>query len=74
MKNKVLLTVKDERNVAAYDKNKKRLGNNGHILRRKCLLKHVIEEKMEERRIWGRRRKQLADDLKKRYCQLKTKH
>jgi hypothetical protein len=66
VKNKEPLIVKDERNIAAYDKNKKRLGNNGNILRRKCLLKHVIEEKMEETRIWGRRRKQLVNDLKKR--------
>jgi hypothetical protein len=37
-------------------------------LRRNCLLKHVIEEKLEERiempARWGRRCKQLLDDLK----------
>jgi len=43
----------------------------GHILRRNCFLKHVIEEKIEGsievtgRR--GRRRKQLLDDLKTDY-------
>jgi hypothetical protein len=42
----------------------------GHILRRNCLLKHVIEGKLEgrinriERR--GRRCKQLLDDLKEK--------
>ena len=39
----------------------------GHVLRRNCLLKHVIEEKIEGRievtRRPGRRRKQLLDDL-----------
>jgi hypothetical protein len=40
----------------------------GHILRRNCLLKHVIEGKIERRievtKIRGRRSKQLLDDLK----------
>jgi hypothetical protein len=40
----------------------------GHILRRNCLLKHVIEETIEGRiEVTGRgrkRRKQLLDDLK----------
>jgi hypothetical protein len=46
----------------------------GHILRRNCLLKHVIEGKLEGRIELtgrrGRRRKQLLDDLKekRRYC------
>jgi hypothetical protein len=39
----------------------------GHILRRNCLLKQVIEGKikgkMEVARRWGRRRKKLLDDL-----------
>jgi hypothetical protein len=49
----------------------------GHILLRNCLLKHVIEGKLEERIEMtgrrGRRRKQLLDDLKekRRYCKLK---
>jgi hypothetical protein len=49
----------------------------GHILRRNCLLKHVIEGKLEGRREMmgrrGRRRKQPLDDLKekRRYCKLK---
>jgi hypothetical protein len=46
-------------------------------LRRNCLLKHVIEGKLEGRiemtRRWGRRRKHLLDDLKekRRYWKLK---
>jgi hypothetical protein len=48
-----------------------------HILRRNCLLKHVIEGKIEGRMEKtgrrGRRRKQLLDDLKekRRYWNLK---
>ena len=48
----------------------------GHILRRNCLLKHVIEGKikgeMEVTRRRGRRCKKLLDDLKDRrgYCHL----
>jgi hypothetical protein len=38
----------------------------GHILCRNCLLKHVTEGKIEEMRRWGRRHKQLLDDLKER--------
>jgi hypothetical protein len=38
----------------------------GHILRRDCLLKHVIEGKIEGRRRRGRKRKQLLDDLKEK--------
>ena len=49
----------------------------GHILRRNCLLQHVIEGKIqgqiEVTRRRGRRHKKLLDDLKDRrgYCQLK---
>jgi hypothetical protein len=49
----------------------------GHILRRNCLLKHVIEGNLEGRREMtgrrGRRRKQLLDDLKenRRYWKFK---
>ena len=49
----------------------------GHILRRNCLLKQVIEGKikgeMEVTRSRGRRRKKQLDDLKDRrgYCHLK---
>jgi len=47
-----------------------------HILRKNCLLKHVIEGKQKEEATGrrGRRRKQLLDDLKetKGYCNLKV--
>ena len=49
----------------------------GHILRRNCLLKHVIKGKikgeMEVTKRRGRKRKKLLDDLKERrgYCHLK---
>jgi hypothetical protein len=36
----------------------------GRILRRNCLLKHVIEGKIEGTIRRGRKRKQLLDDLK----------
>jgi hypothetical protein len=44
----------------------------GHILRRNCLLRHVIEGKIRGTRRRGRRRKQLLSDLKeaKRYWKL----
>ena len=48
-----------------------------YTLRRKCLRKHVIEGKKEGRievtKRWGRRRKQVRDDLKEKggYCELK---
>jgi hypothetical protein len=53
----------------------------GHLLRKNCLLKHIIEVNTEERigvmerrrRRRRRRRKQLIEDLKqtRRYCKLK---
>ena len=49
----------------------------GHILRRNCLVKQIIEGKIKGQiavtRIRGRRRKKLLDGLKDRrgYCQLK---
>jgi hypothetical protein len=64
----VLLRVKEERNILHTIK---RIKANwiGHILRRNCLLKHVIEGKLEGRielteRRGIRRRKQLQHDLK----------
>jgi hypothetical protein len=73
----VLHRVKAERNI--LHKMKKRKANwIGHILRSNCLLKHVIEGKIEGRigvtgRRRRRRRKQLLDDLKgmRRYWKLK---
>jgi hypothetical protein len=47
----------------------------GHILRRSCLLKHVVEGKLEERlEVFGRRGRRsthLLDDLKRGYWKLK---
>jgi hypothetical protein len=72
----VLHRVKEERNIVHTIKRRK-ANWIGHILRRNCLLKYVIEGKLEGRiemtGIRGRRRKQLLDDLKekRRYCKLK---
>jgi hypothetical protein len=66
----VLLRVKEERNILPTVK--RRTANCiGHILRRKCLLKHVIEKKDRKKIIkvtgrQGRRRKQLLHDLTER--------
>jgi hypothetical protein len=72
----VLHRVKEERNI--LHKIKRRKANwIGHILRRNCLLIHVIEGKLEGRIEMtgrrGRRRKQLLDGLKekRRYWKLK---
>jgi hypothetical protein len=68
--------IKEERNIVHAIKRRK-ANWIGHILRRNCLLKHVIEGKVEgriemsERR--GRRRKQLLDDLKEKRRYLKLK-
>jgi hypothetical protein len=68
--------VKEERNIVHTIKRRK-ANWIGHILRRNCLLKHVIGGKLEGRIEMtgrrGRRRKQLMDDLKekKRNCKLK---
>jgi hypothetical protein len=76
----VLHRVKEERNTLHTRTIKRRKTSwIGHILRRNCLLKHVIEEKSEGRREMmgrrGTRRKQLLDDLKekRRYWKLKEK-
>jgi hypothetical protein len=72
----VLHRVKEERNIVHTIKIRK-ANWIGHILRRNCLLKHVIEGKLEARIEMtgrrGRRRKQLLDNLKekKRYWKLK---
>ncbi|KAJ4449207.1 hypothetical protein ANN_00604 [Periplaneta americana] len=35
----------------------------GHLLRRNCLLKDALEGMMNGRRVWGRRRYQMIDDI-----------
>jgi hypothetical protein len=72
----VLHRVKEERNIVHTIKRRK-ANWIGDILRRNCLLKHVIEGKLEGRiEMTGRRRRRrrlLLDDLKekRRYCKLK---
>jgi hypothetical protein len=72
----VLHRIKEERNILHTIKGRK-ANWIGHILRRNCLLKYVIEGKLEGRMEMtgrrGRRRKQLLDDLKekRRYWKLK---
>jgi hypothetical protein len=63
VRNEVLHRVKEERNILHTIKGRK-ANWIGYILRRNCLLKHVIEGRLGGRR--GRKRKQLLDDLKER--------
>ena len=68
--------VNEQRNIL-HEIRKRKANWIGHILRRNCLLKQVIEGKikgeMEVVRRRGRRRKKLLDDLKdrRRYSHLK---
>ena len=72
----ILLRVNEQRNIL-HEIRKRKANWIGHILRRNCLLKQVIEGKikreMEVTRRRGRRRKKLLDDLKDRrgYSHLK---
>ena len=72
----VLLQVNEQRNIL-HAIRKRKANWIGHVLRRNCLLKWVIEGKIkgerEVTRRQGRRRKKLPDDLKDRrgYCHLK---
>ena len=72
----VLLRVNEKRNIL-HEIRKRKANWIGHIIRRNCLLKQVIEGKikgeMEVTRRRGRRRKKLLDDLKDRrgYSHLK---
>jgi len=67
MNEKVLLRVKEQRNIL-HEISKRKANWIGHILRRNCLLQQVIEGKIKGeievtgRR--GRRRRELLDDLK----------
>jgi hypothetical protein len=66
VRNGVVLSVRLERNILHTVKGRKTKCT-GHIWRRNCLLKHVIEGKIERRIEMkvrrGRRRKQLLDTL-----------
>ena len=72
----MLLTVNEQRNIL-HEIIKRKANWIGHILRRNCLLKQVIEGKIkgqiEVTRRKGRRCKKLLDYLKDRrgYCELK---
>jgi len=65
----VLLRVNEQRTIQ-HEIRKRKANWIGHILRRNCLLKQVMERKikgeMEVARRRGRRRKKLLDDLKDR--------
>jgi ribosomal 50S subunit-associated protein YjgA (DUF615 family) len=68
----VLHIVKEERNV--LHRVKRRKANwIGHILRRNCFIKHVIEGTIEGRKRRGRRCRQLLYDLEenRRYWNLR---
>ena len=73
----VLLRVNEQRNIL-HEIRKRKANWIGHILRRNCFLKQVIEGKikmeMEVARRRGRRCKKLLDDLKDRrgYSHLKA--
>jgi len=75
-KEEVFLRVTEQRNIL-HEIRKRKANWIGHILRRICLLKQVIQVKikgeMEVIRRQGRRRKKLLDDLKDRrgYSHLK---
>jgi hypothetical protein len=60
------LRVSEQRNIL-HEIRKRKANWIGHILRRNCLVKHVVEGKIKGRievtRRRGRRRKQLLDDL-----------
>jgi hypothetical protein len=67
--------VKEERNIL-HTRKRRKTNRIGHNLPRNCILKHVIEGKLEGRTEMagrrGRRRKQLLDDFKekRRYWKL----
>jgi len=65
VRSEVLQRGKHERNI--LDRLERRRADwIGYILRGNCLLKHVIEEKIEQTRRQGRRLQQLLDERKER--------
>jgi hypothetical protein len=58
----VLQRVKGQRNILHTVKRRK-VNWNGHILGRNCLLKHVVEGKVQGRGRRGRRRQQILYEL-----------
>jgi hypothetical protein len=69
VRNKVLHTVKEQRNIL-HEISKRKANWIGHILRRNCLLRQVIEGKIiggiEVTGRQGRRSRKLVDNLKER--------
>ena len=61
----VLFRVNEQRNIL-HEIRKRKANWIGHILRRNCLLKQVIEGKIKGEMELARRRKKLLDDLKNR--------
>jgi hypothetical protein len=61
----ILHTVEKETNVLHTIKCRK-ANCIGHVLRRQCLLKHIIERKIERTERRGRRRNQLLEDFKEK--------
>jgi hypothetical protein len=76
VRNELLLRVKEHRNIL-HEISKRKANWIGHILRRNCLLRQVIEGKIkggvEVTGKRGRRHRKLLDDLKERrgYSHLK---
>jgi hypothetical protein len=68
----ILHRVKEGRNII-HTIRRRKANWIGHILRRNCLIKHIIEGKILGTKRRGRRRMQLLDDLKetRRYWKLK---
>jgi hypothetical protein len=68
----VLRRVKDERHIL-HTIRRRKANWIGHILRRNCLINHIIKGKIRKAKRGGRRRKQLLEKLKKtrRYWKLK---
>ena len=77
VRNEEVLLRGNEQRTILHETRKRKANWIGHILRRNCLAKQIIEGKIkgqiEVKRRRGRRRKKLLDDLKERrgYCQLK---
>jgi len=75
VRNEVLHRVKEKINIVLIT-NRKKTEWFCHILRRNCLLRHIIEGKVDGRievtGRWGRRRKKLLNDPKEHtgYCKL----
>jgi hypothetical protein len=59
----VLHRVKEERNIL-HTIRRREANWIGHILRRNCLLRHIIEGKIRRTRRRGRRRNKLLDEVK----------